>query len=68
MSSDGWLTTIKGVEGGKWTFVIQDINKEETIFGSSYLLGNRRGFAGLQDKEREINQSFVFLKSKHEAM
>lgn len=47
------------------SFTIQNINRVETVFGRSYLLGNRKGLAGLKNKEREINQVYI-LQSKQQ--
>lgn len=33
----------------KESFAIQNINREEAVFGRSYLLGNRKGLAGLKN-------------------
>lgn len=54
------MTGIKGGGGGVERFTIQNINTEETVFGRSYLLGNRKGLAGLKNKRREINQIHIF--------
>lgn len=37
----------------------QNINRGESEFGSSYLLGNRKGLTGLKHKKREINQVYI---------
>lgn len=54
-----------GGGGGGESFVVQSINTEETDFGRSYLLGNRKGLGGLKNKKREINQVYI-LKSKQQ--
>lgn len=58
------MTEIKGGGGGE-SFAVQSINTAEAVFGSSYLLGNRKGLGGLKNKKRDINQVY-FSKSKQE--
>lgn len=47
------------------SFTNQTIERGEMVFGSSYLLGNRKGLAGLKNKKKEINQVYI-LKSKQQ--
>lgn len=60
------MTGIKGGGGGE-SFAIQTINSGETVYGRSYLLGNRKGLAGLKNRKREINHIYNF-KSKQQRM
>lgn len=64
-SSDGWMTGPKEKRGGGEFRKNQNNDREETVFGRSYLLGNRKGLAGLKNRKEEINQVYI-LESKQQ--